>query len=367
MADDSDDDDKTEDPSPYRLEKSREKGEVASSKELNTTIVLAACFVAFLLSSVYMFEVLGKYIDDLYLLAPEKALSREGVIQLIEVTMQVIFKCIFPVTLVSMIFSLFIPIMQVGFIFAPEVLEAKLERIDPMKGFGRIFSKKSVFQLLKGLLKFAVIFVIVYWMLDEVTNSLVGFFYADIPTILNYVTNATTKIIFSILVGLFVLAVADFAFEKYEFLQKMRMTKKEVKDELKEKEGNPEVRSKIKSIQREMARKRMMKDVPKADVIITNPTHISIAIRYDRSTMVAPIVVAKGSDNVALRIREIAQSHQVPIVENITIARALYKEVKLGESIPRNLYLAVAEILGFVYRLKRKSKALDNKVSVKSA
>ncbi len=367
MAEESDNDDKTEDPSPYRLEKSREKGEVAISKELNTTIVLAACFIAFLLSTVYMFEVLGKFIDELYLIAPEKALSRQGVLHLVEITMQTILKCIFPVAIVSIIFSLLIPIMQVGFIFAPEVLEAKLERIDPMKGFSRIFSKKSVFQFLKGLLKFVVVFCISYVMLDEVTNSLIGFFHADIPTLLNYVTNTTSKIVFSILVGLFVLAIADFAFEKYEFLQKMRMTKKEVKDELKEREGNPEVRSKIKSIQREMARKRMMKEVPKADVIITNPTHISIAIKYDRSKMVAPVVVAKGADNVALRIREIAQSNQVPIVENITVARALYKEVKLGESIPRNLYLAVAEILGFVYRLKKKAKASSSEAIVKSA
>ncbi len=145
------------------------------------------------------------------------------------------------------------------------------------------------------------------------------------------------------------------------------MTKKEQKDELKEREGNPEVRSKIKTIQREMARKRMMKEVAKADVIITNPTHISIAIKYDKARMVAPVVVAKGADVVALRIRELAQINQVPIVENITIARALYKEVKLGESIPRNLYLAVAEILSFVYRLKKKAKVLETEPSAPGA
>lgn len=362
MAEESDDEDKTEDPSPYRLEKSREKGEVAVSKELNTTLILGACFAAFIFSSLYMFEILGEYIDDIYRLAPDSALTREGVIHLVEISMQTIFKCIFPITLVSIIFSILIPFMQIGFIFAPEVLEAKLERIDPMKGFGRIFSMKSVFQLLKGILKFILITVICYFLLDDVTNSLIGFFHSDVPTILTYVMTTSSKIIFSILIGLLVLAIMDFAYEKYSFLQKMKMTKKEQKDELKEREGNPEVRSKIKTIQREMAKKRMMKEVPNADVIITNPTHISIAIKYDKSRMVAPVVVAKGADNVALRIRELAKNNQVPIVENITIARALYKEVKLGESIPRNLYLAVAEILSFVYRLKKKTKALDSEV-----
>lgn len=360
MAEDSDDEDKSEDPSPYKIEKSREKGEVAISRELNTTVVLAACFVAFLLSSVYMFETLGKYIDDIYRLVPETALTRQGVMSIVELSMETILKCIFPITLVSIIFSIMIPLFQVGFIFAPEVLEAKLERIDPMKGFGRIFSMKSLFQFLKGIFKFILIFVITYWMLDDIVHPLIGFFHSDIPTILTFVTNTSTKIVFSILVGLFVLAIMDFAYEKYSFLQKMKMTKKEQKDELKEREGNPEIRSKIKSIQREMARKRMMKEVPLADVIITNPTHISVAIKYNKSTMVAPIVVAKGADLVALKIREVAQFNQIPIVENITIARSLYKEVKIGESIPRNLYLAVAEILSFVYRLKKKAKVLDS-------
>lgn len=364
MAEDSDDEDKSEDPSPYKLEKSREKGEVAMSRELNTTLVLGACFAVFLLSSIYMFEVLGKYIDDLYRLAPETALSRQGVLNLIEVSITTLLKCILPVTLVSIIFSLFIPLFQIGFIFAPEVLEAKIERIDPLKGFARIVSKKSLFTFLKGILKFVLVFAISYWLLDDVTNTLIGFFHADIPTILSFVMSTSSKIVFSILIGLLVLAIMDFAFEKYDFLQKMKMTKKEQKDELKEREGNPEVRSKIKSIQREMARKRMMKEVPKADVIITNPTHISVAIKYDKSKMVAPVVVAKGADAVALRIRELAQINQVPIVENITIARALYKEVKLGESIPRNLYLAVAEILSFVYRLKKKAKVLETDASV---
>lgn len=366
MAEESENDDKTEDPSAYRLEKSREKGEVAISRELNTIVVLSACFVVFLFSTYYMFELISQFIDDLYRLTPEAALSRQGVIKLIENSMVTLLKSIMPISLVAIIFSLAIPIVQVGFVFAPEVIEAKLERLNPLEGIKRIFSMKSVFQFLKGILKFVLVFVVCYWMLDEVTSSLVGFFHADLNALLSFASHLTTKIVASIFIGLFVLAILDFGYEKYSFWQKMKMSKRELKEEMKEREGNPEIRSKIKSIQREMARKRMMKDVPKADVIITNPTHISVALKYDKEKMVAPIVIAKGADNVALRIREIAKDNGVPIVENITVARAIYKEVKLGESIPRNLYLAVAEILRFVYRLKKKTNVLSSETSTNS-
>lgn len=360
MAEDSENEDKTEDPSAYRLEKSREKGEVAISRELNTIVVLIACFMVFIFSTFYMYELISKFIEDIYRLSPDATLTKEGSLKLFESAIITLLKSILPVSLAAIVFSLAIPLVQVGFVFAPELIEAKLERINPLEGFKRVFSMKSVFQLLKGILKFILVFVVTYWMLDEVTKSLIGFFHADLPTLLSFASHLATKVVASIFLGLFVLAVIDFGYEKYSFWQKMKMSKRELKEELKEREGNPEIRSKIKSIQREMARKRMMKEVPKADVIVTNPTHISVALKYDKEKMVAPIVVAKGADNIALRIREIAKDNGVPIVENITVARAIYKEVKLGESIPRNLYPVVAEILRFVYRLKKKANVLSS-------
>jgi flagellar biosynthetic protein FlhB len=150
----------------------------------------------------------------------------------------------------------------------------------------------------------------------------------------------------------------DFAWEKWSYRQKLMMTKQESKDEAKEKDGNPEIKQKIRQIQRAMSQKRMMDDVKKADVIVTNPTHLSVALKYDGQSMVAPAVMAKGADHLALRIREIAQEHDIPIVENVMLARTLYKTVKVGEGVPRTLYRAVAEVLAFVYKLRRKKKAL---------
>jgi flagellar biosynthetic protein FlhB len=166
------------------------------------------------------------------------------------------------------------------------------------------------------------------------------------------------KLGFSILLGLGIIALADFAWEKWSYRKKMMMTKQEAKEEAKEKDGNPEIRNRIRQIQRQMAQKRMMNDVKKADVIVTNPTHISVALKYDGESMVAPSVMAKGADHLALRIREIAKENDIPIVENIMLARTLYKTVKVGHGVPRTLYKAVAEILAFVYKLRRKQKAL---------
>ena len=166
------------------------------------------------------------------------------------------------------------------------------------------------------------------------------------------------KLGFSILLGLGVIALMDFAWEKWSYHKKMMMTKQEAKQEAKEKDGNPEIKNRIRTIQRQMAQKRMMNDVKKADVIVTNPTHISVALKYDGNEMVAPSVLAKGADHLALRIREIAKENDIPIVENIMLARTLYKTVKVGHGVPRTLYKAVAEILAFVYKLRRKQKAL---------
>ena len=166
------------------------------------------------------------------------------------------------------------------------------------------------------------------------------------------------KLAFYILIGMIIVAILDFAYQKTSYKKKLMLTKDAAKRESKEQEGDPEIKQRIRTIQREMAQKRMMNDVPTADVIVTNPTHYSVAIKYDKENMVSPRVIAKGKDHVALRIREIAKENNVPLVENVPLARNLYSSVKVGEEIPRVLYKAVAEILAFVYKLKRKEKAL---------
>lgn len=360
MATESDQSEKTEDPSLYRLEKSREKGDVPISKEIGTILLLSSCFMVLVFTSVYMYESLEVVINKIFSLKLETVFTKEGIQDLLSFSVVIILKMVAPIFLTSIIIGIISPVFQVGFIFAPELIQFNPDRINPLSGFSRIFSKKSLFEFFKGFLKFTVISAVIYSHLHKTVSSFTGFFHSEIPTLMIFMNNLTIKILISVFLGLLILALIDLGYEKFAYFQRMRMTKKEVKEELKEREGNPEVRSKIKSLQREMAKKRMMKEVPKADVIITNPTHLSIALKYDRKTMVAPLVVAKGADNVALRIREIAREHQVPIVENITVARALYKSVRVGEGIPRDLYMAVAEILGFVYRLRKKNKALSS-------
>jgi flagellar biosynthetic protein FlhB len=248
--------------------------------------------------------------------------------------------------------------MQIGFLYSPEILNVDIDRINPLKGFGRLFSKKAITEALKGFVKFVVVITITYSIMKDNIGSFLGFLHSEAGTSLAFGKFLMVKLGFSILLGLGLVALADFSWEKWSYRQKMMMTKQEAKEEAKEKDGNPEIKNKIRQIQRQMAQKRMMDDVKKADVIVTNPTHISVAIKYDGEKMVAPSVTAKGADHLALRIREIAKENDIPVVENIMLARTLYKTVKVGHGVPRTLYKAVAEILAFVYKLKRKKKAL---------
>jgi flagellar biosynthetic protein FlhB len=357
MADDQGE--KTEEPSQHRIDEARKKGDVASSKELNSVLILTGTFTALVLSTVYIFEVLTEYIDWLYGLEITKAYTKEMGVHILKKTFLVAGKSIFPVFMTSIILGFLTQVMQIGILYAPDVLQLKFDRVNPQNGFKRIFSKKSIVEVLKGLFKFSIVLGITFYVINDNLSSFTGFLHTEAAESLSYGKMFAMKLAMSILLGLGIVALGDFAWEKYSYKEKLRMTKQQVKEEHKEREGNPEIKQKIRQIQREMSSKRMMADVPKADVIITNPTHISIVVRYDNETMIAPEIIGKGQDHLALRIREIAKNHDIPIVENVPLARALYKTVKVGEGVPRSLYKAVAEILAFVYRLKRKKKALS--------
>lgn len=357
MSDDSGE--KTEEPSQHRIDEARKKGDVASSKELNSVLILAGAFSVLVLTSLYIFEVMSEYVEWLYGLEVTKAFSKEMGARIFKETFFTIGKCVAPVFITSMVLGFIAQVMQVGFLYAPEALQLKFDRINPQNGLKRIFSKKAVGEVVKGVFKFSIVMVITYFIIAENMTSFIGFLHVEPGEALSYGTTFSFRLAGAILIGLLAVAIADFFWEKYTYKEKLRMTKQQVKEEHKEKEGNPEIKQKIRQIQREMAQKRMIADVPKADVIITNPTHISIVIRYDGLTMVAPQVIGKGQDNVALKIREIAKEHDIPIVENVPLARALYKTVAVGEGVPRSLYKAVAEILAFVYKLKKKKKALN--------
>jgi len=360
MADDLDSDqEKTEEPSQHRIDEFRRRGEVASSKELNSVLVLSACLLTLLLSIVYIFETLSLFVEWLYALDVSVAYTAKSLKTIVTKTAMTALKCVGPVLLTALCVGIIATVAQVGFLFSPEVLEWKPDRINPLNGIKKLFSLKSAVEALKALLKFVFVMSIVYFVLKDEINSYQGYFHVSFAEGFLHAKTLMAKLAFSIIGGIFIIALGDFAYQKISYQNKLKMTKEQAKKEHKEQDGNPEVKQRIRSIQREMSQKRMMNDIQNADVIVTNPTHYAVALKYDPAEMVSPQVIAKGADHLALRIREIGKGHDIPIVENVPLARGLYSTAKIGEYVPRNLYKAVAEVLAFVYKLKKRKKALS--------
>ncbi len=360
MAEENDTGEKTEEPTARKIEESRRKGEVAFSKELNSVLILAVSVLTLALSMVYIYEQLNVYVEWLYSMDAKSAFKEENFNQIVLSTVGVAFRCVAPLFFVVFATSVLASISQVGFLYAPEVLNLKFERINPINGFKRLFSVRSLVEALKAVLKFLFILGIVFYFFKDRFQSFSGFLHVEYEQGFLYGKNLVTQLAVIIVLSLILIALADMAYQKYAHWQKLKMTKYEAKKDSKEQEGNPEVKQRIRTIQREMSQRRVMSEIPNADVIVTNPTHISIVIKYDAETMVSPEVVGKGADHMALRIRQVAKEHNIPIVENVPLARTLYKTVDEGQAVPRSLYKSVAEVLAFVYKLKRKEQASSN-------
>lgn len=358
MADEMDDGEKTEDPSQHRIDEFRKKGDVASSKELTSVLILSACLLTLSLSLVYIFEQMTIYIQWLYALDVDAAYGPQALKTITTKTMIVAAKCSAPVLFVALCAGVISQVAQVGFLYSPDVLELNFDRVNPLKGLQKIFSKQSLFEAVKGVFKFIVILSVVYAFIKDDVVTYNGFMHLELTQAFFHAKDLLLKITFAIILALSVIALIDFAYQKFTYANKLKQTKEQVKKESKEQDGNPEIKAKIRQIQRQMSQKRMLQDVKTADVIITNPTHISIVLKYDTETMISPTIVGKGQDHLAMKIREIATEHNIPIVENVPLARALYKTVKVGHPVPRTLYKAIAEVLAFVYKLKKRQKAL---------
>lgn len=345
---------KTEEPTAKRKADARKKGQVGKSQEINAAFVLLAGFMVLKVLGGNAVAEIMNYSTYIYGNL-NVDINEESIMQMFIGMIILLAKTSIPLMVFIMIIGLAMNLAQVGLNFSTETISFDPNKLNPINGAKRMFSKRSLVELIKSLLKILIIgyFVITY--LSDEIFQIPKLIYMDIFAGLNKMSDTIFFLAFKIIGVFIVMAVMDFAYQKWQNLQDLKMSKQEVKEEFKQQEGDPKIKGKIRQKQRQMAMARMMQEVPQADVIVTNPTHFAVALKY-QSGMSAPIVIAKGQDLVAQKIKAIARESKVPIVENKPLARALFAAVEIGAAIPQELYKAVAEVLAYVYRLKRKNR-----------
>lgn len=344
---------KTEQPTDRRRQETRKKGRVTRSLEINSVFILLASFCILLIFGKYFLTQLRQIMAGFFTLSSSYNFTLPNTRNLFINMMWRYFSILMPVFILVAIVGIAVNIMQVGFLFTGEPLKPKLEKINPLAGAKRLFSRRSLETLLKDVLKIIVVGWIGYSSISGIMDNILSMAGSSASQIISFTGLSVFKIAMKILVGYVILAILDYAFQRWDYENSIKMTRQEIREEMKQYEGDPLLRARIRSVQREMARRRMMEEIPEAEVVITNPTEIAVAISYELG-MSAPVVVAKGRKLIAEKIRMIAEEAGVPIIENVILAQALYKAVDIGYPIPEELYTAVAEVLAYVYRLKGK-------------
>jgi flagellar biosynthetic protein FlhB len=325
------------------------------SREVTSVAVLVAGVVYFSFFAGQMGTTLMKLTRFFFTEAAIRDDSPENLFRIFLEAAQGVGWAIMPLLLTVVIFSLSSQIFQFGFLFSPKAMKPKFNKLNPLEGAKRLLGKQGWMDLFKSLAKVALVGYVGYITIVEVWAYLPNFSQMDPLEFLTEFTSIALKIAIRCAAILIFLAALDYAFQRYSHEQSIKMTKEEVKQEYKQREGDPQVKGRIRQVQREISRKRMMSAIPEADVVITNPTHFAVAIQYNRAEMEAPVLVAKGRGFIAQKVREIAKENDVPIVENKPLARGLYKAVQVGQAIPAEFYKAVAEVLAYVYTLKNKA------------
>jgi len=345
---------KTEDATPKKKSDSKKKGQVAKSKELSSTITLLTSTLLLIMLGAYMLGNLKGVVTLFLSHYLTLSVTEETFRTVLFVSMTKFGLLILPIMVPIMIMGIVASLMQSGFILTGEPLKPDLKKLDPISGFKKIFSTRSLVDLLKNL---AIITTIAYVAYDYIKSNyldIMNYGSLKIDAILGVFGKLVVDIFFKIAIIMLIISIIDFAYQKYKHNKELKMSVQEIKEEYKQQEGDPQIKSKIRQKQREMAASRMMQSVPDATVVITNPTHLAIAIKYEQGGEGAPIVVAKGADNVAIKIKEIARVNDIPIIENKPLARLIYKDLDVGSEIPAEMYGAVAEILALVYKLKKR-------------
>ena len=345
---------RTEQATPKRLREAREKGQIARSREFTTFVILLVSGVGMLL--------LGEGIVDglLNILRDNLQLTKGEIFDASKMPSFLLKEIInslwtlAPLLLLLVLAALFAPMALGGWAFSGDAISFKWDRIDPINGVKRIFSSKSIIEVVKALIKFSMIGVVAYLFMWSFRGQLALLGDEDIAVSISKVGDILVWAFLAVSAPLILVVAVDVPFQLWDHAKQLRMSRQEIKDENKETEGNPEIRGRIRTIQREMARRRMMAEVPKADVIITNPTHYAVALKYDQARMRAPIVVAKGMDLIALQVRSVGTIYKIPIVSSPALSRSIYHSTALNKEIPAGLYMAVAQILAYVYQVKAK-------------
>ena len=347
--------DKTEEATPKKLQDARKEGQVARSQELSNSVMLMTFFLIvkicvgyigkrFLEGFSEIYQVIDVYTADEFGPAIAGAFVRNGLID-------VLWICL-PIFITAVVAAFLINIVQVKWKVTTKPLKPKLSKFNPIKGFKKIFSKDKAFELVKDVIKIALIFYVAYSDLAKAAGAVVALYDFSLEQAIVYIGDFVINLGIKLSAVYLVVGLADYIYQKQKFKKDMKMSKQEVKDEYKQQEGDPQVKGKIKSKMREVSQRRMMQNLPEADVVITNPTHFACAIKYDKEVSEAPVLIAKGADYLAQKIKDAAKENNIPIVENKPLARMLYYNVDLDSEIPRELYQMTAEVLAYVYKLK---------------
>jgi len=343
---------RTEKATPRRKEKAREEGKVCRSQELNSAVILCLGAVSIYFLGPLLTSQLKELMTYIFSQAPLMNADNATIITFFSRRVINFFVLLLPILASLMVIAYSVNVLQVGFLFTAKTLEPKFDKLDITKGIKKLFSIRSLVELTRDVIKLTLIAYVGY---RAITSEL-GTFYKLSDNSVSVFAGTMSKIALTTVLELgaviLVLALFDYAFQKYDFEKNIKMSKQDIRDELKDTEGSPQTKGRIRQIQREMSRKRMMQEIPKADVVVTNPTHIAVALKYDHDTMDAPMVVAKGERIIAAKIKEIAIAAGVPVIENRILARALFKMCDIGSYVPAKLYRAVAEVLAYVYRQK---------------
>ncbi len=345
---------KTEQATPRKRSEARKRGQVGKSREIPSVAVLLAGLSTLYLFGAYMYNHIKSLMQDTFSMIAVPNHSLSGFLEFSNIVMERFIIMVLPVMIAVFVTAILSNVLQIGWLASWESVTPKVSKISPIKGIQRLLSKQTFMELFKSLAKLALVGVIAYVTVKGEADRLLSLADMEVQAILLYVLKVSLKVFIRVSMAMILLAALDYWFQKWQYEQQLKMTRQEVKEEYKRTEGDPLVKSRIKRIQYEIAKRRMMQEVPKADVVVTNPVHLAVALRYESAEMSAPTVLAKGAGEVAERIKTLAREHDIPIIENRELAKNLYKMVGIGNEIPSILYRAAAEVLAYVYQLKER-------------